>query len=300
MPARRVPKIKDRVYHDGHPLHQLGYLQVKLILRGSRFSSSQDLRNFSRFVAQAARKTGVGFDSEGFDKARPRIREVLFLDTPDFLLYRNAFILRRRFEYRGRFPRWRPGDRLQVQASECAAGCRSRRAAALAGDYRVKFKAEALPLKHRLGGFRMLFSHNIQFPLSAVRQVDRRSMATVLEVLPALQALKPCGTGRIELVNNAAVEEILVTIGHLAFRQACRGQGERLAVAHARRPSAARRRIQFSDQAQTIRRASRQSGQALREAFIELQRGTSTWMAPGTTKTGTVYALKAHAPRSHE
>ena len=34
--------------------------------------------------------------------------------------------------------------------------------------------------------------------------------------------------------------------------------------------------------------------------FVELQRGTSTWMAPGTTKTGTVYALKAHAPRSHE
>jgi len=35
---------------------------------------------------------------------RPEIREVLFLDTADFGLYNNAFILRRRIRYEDGFP----------------------------------------------------------------------------------------------------------------------------------------------------------------------------------------------------
>jgi hypothetical protein len=300
MRAHRVPKIKDRVYHDGHPLHRLGYLQVKLILRGSRFSSSQDLRNFSRFVAQAARKTGVGFDNEGFDTARPRIREVLFLDTSDFLLYRNAFILRRRFEYEDGFLVGDPEIVFKYRHPNVQQAAEVDVRPHVAGDYRVKFKAEALPLKHRLGGFRMLFSHNIQFPLSAVRQVDRRSMATVLEVLPALQALKPSGTGRIELVNNAAVEEILVTIGRLDFGKHV---GAKASVSLWRTRGDLQQLVgEFSFQIK-LRQSDELPDKVVMRCekfFVELQRATSTWIAPGTTKTGTVYALRAHAPRSHE
>ena len=32
------------------------------------------------------------------------------------------------------------------------------------GDHWVKFKCQALPLKDHLGGVRLLFSHNVQFP----------------------------------------------------------------------------------------------------------------------------------------
>jgi len=35
------------------------------------------------------------------------------------------------------------------------------------GDHRVKFKAQAMPLKGKLGGIRLLFSHNVQFLRSA-------------------------------------------------------------------------------------------------------------------------------------
>jgi hypothetical protein len=300
MPRRHVPAITNGVYHDGHPLHQLEYLQVKLILRGSRFNSSQDLRHFSRFVAQAARKTGVGFDSKGFDAATPRIREVLFLDTPDFLLYRNAFILRRRFEYEDGFLVGDPEIVFKYRHSNLQQAADVDVRPNVAGDYRVKFKAQALPLKRRLGGFRMLFSHNIQFPLSAVRQVDRRSMATVLEVLPALQALKLGRTGRIELVNNAAVEEILVTIGHLHFGKHV---GARASVSLWRTRGDLQQLVgEFSFQIR-LRQSAELPDKAVRRCekfFIELQRASAAWIAPGTTKTSTVYALNARAPRSHE
>ena len=62
----------------------------------------------------------------------------------------------------------------------------------IAGDYRVKFKAEALPLRDRVGGYRLLFSHNVQFPLShAPKEGDRMAMARLAEIFPALQTLKP-------------------------------------------------------------------------------------------------------------
>jgi hypothetical protein len=46
----------------------------------------------------------------------------------------------------------------------------------IAGNYRIKFKAEALP--------RLLFSHNAQFSLSQAPEGDRESMGTLARVFP--------------------------------------------------------------------------------------------------------------------
>src|SRR5262245_24639681 len=165
---RHIPEIKDRVYRDGLPIHQLQYLQVKLILRGDRFTSSQSLRDFARFVGLAAHNAGAEFDTDGFERTPPRIREVLFIDTPDFLLYKNAFILRRRLLYEDGFLVGDPEIVFKFRHENLQKAAEVDVRPQLAGDYRVKFKAEALPLKNRLGGFRMLYSHNVQFPLSAV------------------------------------------------------------------------------------------------------------------------------------
>jgi len=300
MRARRVPEIKNRVYHDGQPIHRLGYLQVKLVLRGSRFTSSQDLRDFSRFVARAARDANVGFDTEGHDGMRPRIREVLFLDTPDFLLYRNAYILRRRLEYQDGFLVGDPEIVFKYRHSNVQRAAEMDVRPQLAGDYRVKFKAQALPLKHRVGAFRMLFSHNVEFPLSAVRQVDRRSMATVLEVLPALRTLQTTRARQIALVNNAAVEEILVKIGRLHFGKQT---GADASVALWRTRGDLQQLVgEFSFQIKLKRSAELPDKVARRceHFFIALQRAASAWTSPGTTKTGVVYALNGRVPRTHE
>jgi hypothetical protein len=304
MPARRrryVPEIKKRVYSDGHPIHQLNYLQVKLILKGDRFVSSQSLRSFTAFVAQAAGKADVRFDTDGCEHLSPRMREVLFLDTPDYLLYRNAFILRRRLLYEDGFLIGDPEIVFKYRHPDLQRAAEVDVRPHLGdGNYRLKFKAEALPLKNRPRGFRMLYSHNVQFPLSAVRHVDRRSMTNVLDVLPALQTLKTPKNGRLELVNNAAVEEILVDLGRLHFGKGIsatpnvslwrtRGDLQQLVGEFAFQ-------IKFKDRHDLPDKPMRRCEQF----FLQLQHLVHDWTVPGTTKTGTVYHLHGRAPGSHE
>jgi hypothetical protein len=297
---RHIPEIQDRFYSDGVPLHQLQYLQVKVILKGDRFVSSRSLRDFSQFVGQAAAQADVAFDTRGFEDVRPRIREVLFLDTPDFLLYNNAFILRRRFLYEDGFLVGDPEIVFKYRHPDLKKASEMDVRPRIAGDYRVKFKAEALPLKNRLGGFRLLYSHNVQFPLSAVRQVDRRAMTTVLEVLPALHTLKTRRSGRIELVNNAAVEEILVDIGRLDFGKGVRAKPN---VSLWRTRGDLQQLVgEFAFQIR-FRRREEVHDKALTRCekfFFQLQRAARDWIALGTTKTGTVYRLKGRALKSHE
>jgi hypothetical protein len=297
---RRIPDIKQYVYRDGKPIHELQYLQVKLILRGDHFTSSQSLRDFSTFVAKAAAETGVDFDTRGFKKLKPRIREVLFLDTPDFLLYRNAFILRRRFLYQDGFLVGDPEIVFKYRHTDLQRAAEVDVRPNIAGAYRVKFKAEALPLKQQLGGYRMLYSHNIQFPLSAVRQLDRRSLATILEVLPALRSLEMPAAGRIELVNNSAIEEILVDIGQLDFGKGVEATPN---VSLWRTRGDLQQLVgEFAFQIKFQRRHDLHDKAIARceKFFLQLQRVAREWVALGTTKTGTVYRLQGGALTSQE
>src|SRR5262249_20973563 len=144
-------------------------------------------------------------------------REVLFLDTADFRLYNNAFILRRRITYEDGFPVGDPEIVFKFRHPDLqkAAECDVR--PHISGDYRIKFKAEALPLKDKSGGFRLLFSHNAEFALSAVHEADRTSMGTLVHVFPVLHALQTSANEKIGLVNRTAVEEVLQDLGTLDF-----------------------------------------------------------------------------------
>ena len=46
-------------YTDGHPLHQIHYLEAKLILKPDRFTSVESFRDFGRIVKRAAKETDV-------------------------------------------------------------------------------------------------------------------------------------------------------------------------------------------------------------------------------------------------
>jgi hypothetical protein len=97
---------KSRVgkYADGHPLDQIQYLEAKLILKPDRFTSVESFRDFGKLVKKTAKREDVEFIPDAEAGLRPNIREILFLDTPDFRLYNNAFILRRRITYVDGFP----------------------------------------------------------------------------------------------------------------------------------------------------------------------------------------------------
>ena len=44
-------------------------------------------------------------------------------------------------------------------------------------NYKIKFKAEMLPLKDEIGGMRMLYSHNVEFSRSQIHDSDSNAMA---------------------------------------------------------------------------------------------------------------------------
>ena len=85
------------------------------------------------------------------------------------------------------------------------------------GDYRLKFKAQALPHKNHLGGYRVLYSHNCKFGVSQVHEDDRLAMPTLVRVFPPLAALKRSNEDRVKLVNEGIVEELQLPLGKLDF-----------------------------------------------------------------------------------
>src|SRR6185369_4159899 len=94
--TRRVPELQQGAYSDGNPLDDIEYLQCKIILKPDRFTSVASFHEFGTLVRSTAEGLGIGFSTDAVAGQRPQIREIIFLDTPDYKLYNNAFILRRR------------------------------------------------------------------------------------------------------------------------------------------------------------------------------------------------------------
>jgi hypothetical protein len=121
---RRVPELKQGKYSDGHPLDEVQYLECKLILKGDRFTAESNFDDFAKIVKRAAASSDVDFSRKPFKDARPKIREVIFVDTKDFQLYNHAFILRRRVNYENGFAVSDPENRFQIPPSGHAKGRR--------------------------------------------------------------------------------------------------------------------------------------------------------------------------------
>ena len=261
-PPAPVIDSKRGQYSDGHPLDEVQYLECKLILKPDRFTAAKVFLDYGKLVATTAKEFGVGFTNKGV-VLKPAIREVVFLDTADFRLYNNAFILRRRIAYELGFPVGEPEIVLKFRHEDM------QKAAALdvrpkfAGNYRIKFKAEALPLKDRVGGYRLLYSHNAQFPLSQAPEGDRELMGTLARVFPALEALKTSDTNRVELVNQTIVEEVLQDLGVLDFGKGITVDLQCQHLARARHSPPAVRRVRVPGQIQAPGRNPREGDKPL-------------------------------------
>src|SRR5262245_5394556 len=212
-PVRRVPPLKPGKYADGLPLHEVQYLECKLILRPNHFTSRKSLFDFAKVMKKPASAHDVRFSTEEFEDAPLQIREVLFMDTEDFRLYNNAFILRRRIPYEDGFPVGDPEIVFKFRHPDMQVAAETDVRPQIFGDYRVKFKCEALPLKNDLGGIRLLFSHNVEFPQSHVHEGDPTSIDTIFRVFPILLKLKRKPGEKMELVGGTIVEEVLQDVG---------------------------------------------------------------------------------------
>ena len=169
-----------------------------------------------------------------------------------------------------------------------------------AGDYRIKFKAEALPLRDQIGGYRLLYSHNAQFGLSQMPQGDRTSVGLLGEIFPALAALRTSAAERVEYVHQEVVEEVLQELGVLEFGKGitakCNVALWRTRAEH--QPLCG----EFAYQAKFKRRDDfgEKALERCKRFFVALQQISRDWVALGTTKTGMVYQLKGNPPQAHE
>jgi hypothetical protein len=287
-------------YADGTSLDRVQYLEAKLILKPDRFTSVQAFRDFGKIMQRTAKKVGVGFIEDRESGLRPEIREIIFGDTPDFRLYNNAFILRRRICYVDGFPVGDPEIVFKFRHPDEGKATALDVRPKIAGKYRIKFKAEVLPLKDQVGGYRILYSHNCQFGLSQMHDEDKTSMATIVKVFPALAFIKKSDNERICLVNEGIVEEVLLPLGQLDFGKGVlakcdislwRTRGEHKPLVG-----------EYAFQAKFDRRediAEKQKKLAA-QFYITLQRDLEDWLALGVTKTGMVYRLRGNGPQSHE
>ncbi len=299
-PRRSLPARKKRRYSDGHPLDHVQYLESKLILKGNRFTSVDSFDELARLVKRTAAESDVDFSRKAFKDAKPRIREVLFFDTPDFRLYNNAFILRKRTEYVDGFAVGDPEIVFKFRHPDLQKTADIDVRPQIAGTYRIKFKAEALPLKGEVGGVRTLYSHNAQFPLSHVEAADRAALATLVRALPPLRTIKTSGNDRVELVNHTAVEEILLDVGILDFGK---GVTAKANVAVWRNRGDQQQLVGELAYQCKFERLDERHAVAMKRAeqfLILLQQTARDWLSLGTTKTGTVYRLKGNPPTAHE
>ncbi len=287
-------------YSDGHPQDRVQYLEAKLILRPDRFVSVDSFRDFGKLVQRTAKDLKVGFITDPKVGRRPDIREIVFMDTPDFRLYNNAFILRRRIVYIDGFPvgdpeivfKFRHPDEKTTAALDVRPN--------IAGAYQIKFKAEALPLKDQFGGFRILYSHNCGFGLSQMHEGDRLGMWALANVFPALAVLKKSEDEEVSLVNEAIVEEVLLELGNLDFGKGvtahCNVALWRTRGEHTPLVGEFAYQVKFNrgDELHVKPR------KLCEQFFITLQQDVKDWISLGATKTGMVYRLKGNPPQSHE
>lgn len=295
----RVPDLKPGKYRDERPLDEVQYLECKLILKPDRFTSAGVFQEYGKLVARAAKDFGIGYSTKGV-VLKPEIREVLFLDTEDFRLYNHAFILRRRIAYENGFPVSDPEMVFKFRHPDMQTAAELDVRPNIAGNYRIKFKAEALPLKDQLGGYRLLFSHNVELNLSQVPDLDHASLPKLGEIFPCLSRLKKSATEKVEYVNHTFVEEVLQDLGTLDFGKGVTAKCN-LALWRERgmqRPLCG----EFAFQCKFKRRSDlrKKAVERLKAFFITLQQTGHDWLSLGTTKTGLVYRLKGNPPQAHE
>jgi hypothetical protein len=295
----KITPIKPGKYADGTPLHIPTFLCCKMLLKTDRLTSAQALLDYVKVVKKAAKETDVVVTNDAM-APRPVIREVLFLDTKGYHFYNNAFILRRRIRYKDGFPFGEPEIVFKYRHPDGQKAAEMDVRPQIAGQYDLKFKVQVLPLKDELGGYRLLYSHTVQFPSTQLPAGDRLSPQMITRVFPVLKPLLKTEEDRVHLVNDTIVEEVLQDLGTVDFG---RGMSAKFNVAIWRERGVHMPLVgEFAFQVKysTKDELHAKSLDRVRRFFITLQQVGHEYVMLGATKTGIVYKFKGNPPQAHE
>ena len=132
------------------------------------------------------------------------------------LLYKNAFHLRRRIPDTDGFPSGEPEIVFKFRHPDIQKAAETDVRPEIVGDYRVKFKCQALPLKTRPRGIRPPFRTTCSSPAHILAPTTHSNLMRHKH-FPGADCREHSPQEEIALVNNTIIEEVLQDIGSLDF-----------------------------------------------------------------------------------
>jgi hypothetical protein len=279
-----------------HP-DTIRFREYKLLMRAGHFSHPQQFHKFWKLTRRVAQMAGVQIRKRG-KPMETHLREVLFFDTPKFRLYNHGFILRRRTFYKRGIPQPDHELTLKFRSSDYDE--------AAAVDVRpllpcvnvVKFKEEVLMPREGSSGMRIIYSHGCE--LDTPNTILTRSFETITQVFPALQRIGAKQETALSIVNQLAIEEVLVNYGEIDFGGKMMAKAN-LAIWRNRmtqEPMVGEYtyQLKFPDDA-GLQGKPQESSEAF---YLKLQEVAHEWVEGGTTKTAMVYGMGNVPVTNHE
>lgn len=267
-------------------MERVTYCEYKILIDAARLRGLDDFKSFWLAIKGVAAHCDVDVYKEPHE-LEFGMRRVGFYDTPDFDLYRNAFIYRKRTTIAAGFAasdettlKFRHPELIKAQAVDI------KRAGASVGS--IKFKEELLCPRDGSVGYRSIFSHN---------HVDVRDTVSPVSVTfgelaaqhPAVATLPVAPEALLVLVNDKTIEESECDTGRLVFSHDCEAKSS-IAIWRDRATGESligefSFQTKFEDRDDVGRKAQHRT----RRFFERIQEDLRPWLSLGTTKTAAIY-----------
>ncbi len=287
-----MPRAKaDPVEPDLDALYEaLHYREFKILLKAEAFSEAiaAEVKDYWKLARRVAGELLISVQRSKTE-TEPRYRDIVFLDTPDFALYRNAYILRVRRSYAGTEPASAYELTLKYRGQDIGRAAKMDLTPAKEYAGRNKFKEELLLVSSQLGGMRSIYSHTCQ--LRKLSEAPGPTLADFTRIFPHLETLGLDPKATIGPAAPEPVQEALYDLGTFGFR------GSKTAkVSMAVWRNTATRKIligEFAYETHFRHYGRLHAVPKLRSERLYrlLQRETGAWVELGTTKTSLYYAL---------
>ena len=273
------------------------YREYKILLQPDRFTSKRGFMEFWEDVEKSAKKLGLKIDIDK-DAFHSQVREVLFYDTPDFDLFNNHFILRKRTFYDEGWPRADHELTLKYRNPDLKIAAKVDVRPTLGGLSEIKFKEELLLERDRLGGMRSVYSHGCVL-ISPKIELDR-GIENIVAAFPALQRIDIRPKTKIALVNSMAVEEVQNFIGFIHFGHHYKGKTTIAVWRNRALEKSLSGEFAFQCKFDRLQEVHSSALELSEEFYKAVQLDCAEWIKIGTTKTAMVYGLGNVPVKNHE
>lgn len=283
--ARKLEHDLDAIYESLH------YREFKILLKAEDFDPNDldtEVRDYWKLARRVAGQLLISVRRSETER-QAQHRDVVFLDTPKFDLYRKGYMLRVRRPYEGPEPGKAYELTLKFRGPDIALAERMELAAAKGLPGRAKFKEELLLVSARLGGMRSIFSHTCQ--IKGMTRPLGKTLGDFVRVFPHLGTLGLRASTKIAPAAPVPVQEVLYDLGEFGFRGS---KTAKVNMAVWRNPKTRKILIgEFAYETHFRHYGRLHPVPKLRSERLYriLQRETGAWVELGNTKTSLYYGL---------